>query len=109
MLTDFTNKNVLITGGSRGIGRACAKLFSDLNANVIITYKSMEAEASKTIDLLSDKNNHSVYRLDISRPKQIEQVFHKIMEKYERLDVLVNNAGIYREHKIDQFHLKIGK
>jgi NAD(P)-dependent dehydrogenase (short-subunit alcohol dehydrogenase family) len=52
--------------------------------------------------LLSDKNNHSVYRLDISRPKQIEQVFHKIMEKYERLDVLVNNAGIYREHKIDQ-------
>jgi len=60
MFTDFTNKNVLVTGGSRGIGRACAKLFSDLNANVIITYKSNRAEAEGTMALLT-RNKITAY------------------------------------------------
>jgi NAD(P)-dependent dehydrogenase (short-subunit alcohol dehydrogenase family) len=102
MLTDFTNKNVLITGGSRGIGRACAKLFSDLNANIIITYKANLAEAKQTLNLLNDKQNHSLYRLDLSQPHEIRQVFEQIIEKYKRLDVLVNNAGVYIEHKINK-------
>ncbi len=102
MLTDFTNKNVLITGGSRGIGRACAKLFSYLNANVIITYKSKVAEAEKTLALLNNKQDHSLYQLDISKPGDIQQLFKQIIEKYERLDVLVNNAGVFIEHKIDE-------
>lgn len=101
MLTDFTNKNVLITGGSRGIGRACANLFSDLNANVIITYKSNLAEGRQTLELLNNKQNHSLYQLDISKPEDIKQLFQQVIEKYERLDVLVNNAGVYIEHKID--------
>jgi 3-oxoacyl-[acyl-carrier protein] reductase len=102
MFTDFTNKNVLITGGSRGIGRACAKLFSDLNANVIITYKSDIEEATHTLELLNNTKNHSLYQLDVSNPEDIRQVFLQVIEKHERLDVLVNNAGIYIEHKIDQ-------
>ena len=102
MFTDFTNKNVLITGGSRGIGRACAKLFSDLNANVIITYKSDIEEAKHTLGLLDNAQNHSLYQLDVSNPEDIRQVFLQVIEKHERLDVLVNNAGVYIEHKIDQ-------
>lgn len=100
MITDFTNKNVLITGGSRGIGRACAKLFSDLNANVIITYKSNEAEARQTLKLLNNTQNHSMNQLDISKPEDIQRFFQQVIEKYERLDVLVNNAGVFIEHKI---------
>ena len=102
MFTDFTSKNVLITGGSRGIGRACAKLFSDLNANVIITYKSDSEEAKRTLKLLNNIQNHSLYQLDLSKPEDIRQVFLQVIEKHERLDVLVNNAGVYIEHKIDQ-------
>ena len=102
MFTDFTNKNVLITGGSRGIGRACAKLFSDLNANVIITYKSDIEGATHTLELLNNTQNHSLYQLDVSNPEDIRQVFLQVIEKHERLDVLVNNAGVYIEHKIDQ-------
>jgi len=102
MLTDFTNKNVLITGGSRGIGRACAKLFSDLNANVIITYKSNLADAKQTLKLLNSKQNHSLYQLDISKPEDIKHVFKQIIEKYGKLDVLVNNAGVFIEHKINE-------
>jgi 3-oxoacyl-[acyl-carrier protein] reductase len=100
MFIDFTNKNVLITGGSRGIGRACAKIFSDLNANVIITYKSNIAEAERTIDLLNRNQNHSSYRLDITNAVEIETVFNAVVEKYKRIDVLVNNAGVFIEHKI---------
>lgn len=101
MITDFINKNVLITGGSRGIGRACAKLFSDLNARVIVTYKSNLEEAKKTMELLNNSQNHSLFQLDISKPEDIQQLFAQVIEKYKQLDVLVNNAGVYIEHKID--------
>lgn len=102
MLTDFTNKNVLITGGSRGIGRACAKLFSDLNANVIITYKSNREEAEGTLALLNKIQNHSLYQLDQTKPECIKQLFQQVTQKYEGLNVLVNNAGVFIEHKIDE-------
>ncbi|MCW3112846.1 MAG: hypothetical protein JWR18_1242 [Segetibacter sp.] len=101
-MIDFTDKNVLITGGSRGIGRACAKLFSDLNANVIFTYKSNKDEAQKTFEMLNPKQNNSMYELEISKPEEIECFFSAVLEKYQRIDVLVNNAGVYIEHKINE-------
>ncbi len=103
MLLDFSNKNVLITGGSRGIGKACAKLFSELNANVIITYKSNIQKAEQTLAELNNKdNNHSFYQLDISSPKNIKDFFNELIKKYNKLDVLVNNAAVYIEHKINE-------
>ena len=103
MNLDFSNKNVLITGGSRGIGKACAKLFSEMNANVIITYKSELNKAEQVLSGLSNiNNNHSFYQLDISSPKNIEDFFSKLMKKYDKIDVLVNNAGVYIEHKINE-------
>ncbi|MDB5193096.1 MAG: hypothetical protein JWQ96_2659 [Segetibacter sp.] len=102
MFFDFSNKNVLITGGSRGIGRACAKMFSDLQANVIITYKSNRAEAEQTLKLLDANQNHSLYQLDITQPAEIELLFNQLIQKYGRLDVLVNNAGVFIEHKINE-------
>lgn len=100
MITDFSNKNVLITGGSRGIGRACAKIFSDLNANVMITYKSNLAEAKQTLELLNNTQHHSLHQLDISKPGDVQRLFQEVLEKHQRLDVLVNNAGVYIEHKL---------
>jgi NAD(P)-dependent dehydrogenase (short-subunit alcohol dehydrogenase family) len=97
---DFTNKNVLITGGSRGIGRACAKLFSGLNANVVITYKSNVTEGERTFNMLNSKMNHSIYQLDIANPEKIEDFAVDVIEKYKNIDVLVNNAGVFVEHKI---------
>ncbi len=102
MLTDFTGKNVLITGGSRGIGRACAKLFSALNANVIITYRSNRTEAEVTLACLNKQQNHSLYKLDQTNPEDIAQLYQQLMQKYDALHVLVNNAGVFIEHKIDE-------
>ncbi|MBT8297492.1 MAG: SDR family oxidoreductase [Maribacter sp.] len=100
MQLDFSNKNVLITGGSRGIGKACAKLFASLNANVIFTYKSNKQAAKATLDEMDKKGNHKSYQLDITKPKDIEQVFDTIILDYARVDILINNAGVYIEHKV---------
>ena len=100
MKIDFANKNVLITGGSRGIGRACAEMFSALNANVIITYKNNLTEAEQTIKSLNTTGNHSLFPLDITQPEGVRTLFAEVMKKYDRLHVLVNNAGVFIEHKI---------
>lgn len=102
MIMDFSQKNVLITGGSRGIGRACAKLFSELNAHVIITYKTQAREAALTLELLKKGGNHRSYQLDISNPAGIESFYNTLMGDYAQLDVLVNNAGVYIEHKLNE-------
>jgi 3-oxoacyl-[acyl-carrier protein] reductase len=99
MTFDFTAKNVLITGGSRGIGSVTAKLFATSGANVIITYKSDKAAAEKTLAELGP-GNHSIYQLDVANPEAIRNFFISFSEKYNRLDVLVNNAAIFTEHKI---------
>jgi NAD(P)-dependent dehydrogenase (short-subunit alcohol dehydrogenase family) len=100
---DFTNKTILITGGSRGIGKAIALLFAEAGGNVIITYRSNKAEADKTIDELR-LGRHSSYQLDVANAEEIKDTVENILEKYDRLDVLVNNAGVFVEHSIDKFN-----
>lgn len=99
---DFTGKNVLITGGSRGIGRACAKLFSELNANVLFTYKSNRQEAEATLAMLQPNPKHSIYQLDVTKPGEIECLFNLVIKDYRQVDVLVNNAGVFLQHKINE-------
>ena len=101
MFQDFTHKTVLITGGSRGIGRACAKLFSDLNANVIITYKTNRGEAEKTLRMLKHSENHAAFQVDVSDAQGVETFAEKFLLRYNNVDVLVNNAGVFLEHKIE--------
>lgn len=98
---DFSGKNILITGGSRGIGRACAQLFAANSGNVIFTYKTNEQEANKTLAQLKP-GNHSVYKLDITDAEETRDVFTQIISKYQQLHILVNNAGVYIQHSIDK-------
>ncbi|WP_121353731.1 SDR family NAD(P)-dependent oxidoreductase [Flavisolibacter nicotianae] len=97
---DFTGKTVLITGGSRGIGKSCAQLFAGANANVVITYKSAKAEAEKIVRELGTPGLHAAFALDVAQPSMIESVWQKILQQYNSIDILVNNAGIFTEHKI---------
>lgn len=102
MISDFSGKNILITGGSRGIGRACAVLFSSLGAHVIITYQSNRKEAEITLSELTPTGMHAAYQLDLREPEAIEAFYHRLSEKYAGIDVLVNNAGVFKEHKISE-------
>lgn len=99
MKFDFKDKIVLITGGSRGIGAITAKLFADAGAQVIITYNANKDAAEQTLANLGP-GNHGMYQLDLADPGSVEILFKSFGEKYNRLDVLVNNAAVHLPHKI---------
>lgn len=101
MQFDLTGKVVLITGGSRGIGKACAELFASIGATVGITYRSDKEAAENTLSGLKP-GNHTSWQLSIEEPAEIEKLTEHFIEKYGRIDILVNNAGIYFEHKITE-------
>ncbi|MGB5818741.1 MAG: SDR family oxidoreductase [Saonia sp.] len=98
---EFKNKNVLITGGSRGIGRATAIAFAKKGSNVAISYKSDELAAKETLSLLKE-GNHTLLKGDISEKHGTEQLINNFIQKYNTLDILVNNAGIAIQHEIDK-------
>lgn len=97
---DFTNKCVLITGGSRGIGRATAIAFAKAGARVAINYRSNQTAANKTLNTL-EGNDHLTIKADISDPESVRQMINEIALKWGQLDVVVNNAGIFEHHPID--------
>jgi 3-oxoacyl-[acyl-carrier protein] reductase len=103
---EFKNKNVLITGGSRGIGRATAIAFAKKGANVAISYKSDVLAAKETLSLLKT-GNHSLYMGDISEKHGSEELINNFIKEYTTLDILVNNAGIAIQHEIDKVDFNV--
>ncbi len=99
MQFDLTGKIVLVTGGSRGIGKACAELFANMGATVGITYQSDKQSAENVLSGLKP-GNHTSWQLTIQEPASIQKFTNDFIEKYGRIDILVNNAGVYFEHKI---------
>ncbi len=89
------NNTVLITGASRGIGKAIAELFAENNYNVVINYRSSDAKANELYNKLS-MNNRSVMliKADVSNREQVDEMYAEIKQAYGGVDVLVNNAGI---------------
>ena len=75
---EFKNKNVLITGGSRGIGRATAVAFAMKGANIAISYKSDDFAAKETLSLLK-KGNHTLYKRDISEEHGPEELINNFI------------------------------
>ncbi|MFC1733590.1 SDR family NAD(P)-dependent oxidoreductase [candidate division KSB1 bacterium] len=96
MNINLQNKNVLITGASRGIGKAIAISFAEAGANVIIHYNNNESYANNTLNSLKS-NNHTIVKADLKDPIAIENLVKEVSSKYKTIDVLINNAGIYEE------------
>jgi 3-oxoacyl-[acyl-carrier protein] reductase len=96
MNIDLSGKIILITGASRGIGRATAIKFAECGANIVIHYKDFSGGALKTLDSLP-KGKHFIMKADLTDPAQVEMLVHKTIKKAGKIDVLVNNAGIYKE------------
>lgn len=92
---EFKDKVVLVTGSSRGIGRSIAVKFAKEGANVIINYKNSKKEAEVLSEILSTYGNSCMcIKADVSKENEVEDMIEKIINKYGKIDVLVNNAGI---------------
>lgn len=92
----MNKKCVLITGSSIGLGSEIAKVFASKNYNVIITYLNHKSNALKLKKELENNYNVDVLceKLDISNEKNIVDLKNKIIDKFNKIDVLVNNASI---------------
>lgn len=95
---DFSGQIVLVTGGTRGIGRGIVEAFLRSNATVIATYAGNENAANQFRD---DMNQYGekiiIHKCDVRDESAIESLFKMIDEKFSRLDVLVNNSGIRKD------------
>ena len=91
---------VIITGGSKGIGRAVALRFSEVKAKIIIVHYDPDDSASdEVVALLSQKGIEAEsHRTDVSAPGDVEDLFKEIHSRFGKVDVLINNAGITRDN-----------
>ena len=95
---DFSEKRVIVTGGTRGIGRATALSFAAEGAWVAVSYSSDEQSAvAMEAELAEAGERHLVLRADASSRVEVERMIAQVLERWHHIDVLVNNAGIIRD------------
>jgi 3-oxoacyl-[acyl-carrier protein] reductase len=95
---DFGGQTVIITGGTRGIGKAIAEGFLKAGARVIVTYSTNETATTQfRQDNRQFAENIDVQKLDVSKYEDVEKFFKYIDTKYGGFEVLVNNAGIRKD------------
>ena len=98
---NFQDKIVLVTGASRGIGRAIAKQFAQQGAKVAIHYHSNRVAADETlVDMGSSL--HLLVKADLKNPIQIKELIKEVITFYGGIDILVNNAGVYELHNLEE-------
>lgn len=91
-------KIALVTGGSRGIGKACVLELAKAGCDVIVNYAGNEAAANETVKEAQSLGVKAVaVKFDVSDAAAVETAINKIVEDFGRIDILVNNAGITRD------------
>ena len=101
MSLSLKGKTALVTGGSRGIGRAIALTLADYGADVAITYASSVDAANSVKEEIESKGcKGKAIQADAVKLEKAEGVISEITEDWEKLDILVNNAGITRDNLI---------
>lgn len=96
----------VVTGGSRGIGSSIARELATSGATVIVNYvRGAEAAAGVVAQIEAAGGNASTEGADVSNYEDVGAMFGRVKEKYGRLDVLVNNAGILRDRTYKKMHI----
>jgi 3-oxoacyl-[acyl-carrier protein] reductase len=97
---DFQGRVALVTGASRGIGRAVAREFAARGATVAVQFRADRAAAEKTLASLGGGGGHLALQADVADPGQARSLVGRVLDTLGRVDVLVNNAGVYQEHPV---------
>ena len=91
-------KVAIVTGASRGIGRAIAQALAAEGAKIVINYASASNSAQQVVSEITDKGSEAIaLQADVSQSDQVESLVNAVMEKWNRIDILINNAGITRD------------
>jgi 3-oxoacyl-[acyl-carrier protein] reductase len=94
MIPDLKDKIVLVTGASTGIGAAVARAFGAEGATVVVHYHASEAAARGVVAAIEAAGGHAhALRANATHPGQMVALVHAVIERYRRLDVLINNVG----------------
>lgn len=94
----FKDKIALVTGASRGIGRAIAESLSLCGARVIANYYKSEKEVTSLVESMRNKNcTIEALRANVTNGKEVEMMVDEIVKRYGRIDILINNAGLKRD------------
>ncbi len=105
----FEGKVVLVTGASRGIGKAVATGFGKEGAKVVVNYSKSKSKANEVVKEIEKYGGEAIsIKCDISDENQVRDMIEKAVQRFSRLDILVNNAGIgflsnFEEMKTEQW------
>lgn len=94
------DKVAIVTGASRGIGKAIALAFAKEGANVVVTARTEEEIKKVSNEIQSSGSKSMAIKGDVTVKKDIEKVVRKTVEEFEKIDILVNSAGIYLKKPI---------
>lgn len=107
-MRNLTNKVVIITGGSKGIGRETAKLFAQEGARVIITGRQLEP-LKKACKDMNQQGTCDYYQGDVTSIDDCKHIIDSVFDTYQHIDILINNAGmsmrgLFEETTLELFH-----
>lgn len=92
---EFAGRVAIVTGGSRGIGRAVALELARQGAAVVVNYKSGRADAEHVVAAIESRSGTGVaVQADVADPEQVRGMFDQVLADFSRLDILINNAGV---------------
>jgi len=94
-LESLTGKTALITGGSRGIGRAAALSLAAAGCNIAVNYHQSEEDAASIVHVIRQSGRRALaIRADVSQSSEVDDMIHQVQQELGPIDILVNNAGI---------------
>lgn len=109
-MSELTGKVAVVTGASKGIGAGISKSLAAAGAAVVVNYASSKEGADRVVAEITEKGGKAVaVQADVSKPADVQRLFEETKETFGALDVLVNNAGVYRFAPLeavteDEFH-----
>ena len=101
------NQKALVTGGSSGIGEACAVALGRAGAAVAVNYRSDQAEAERIVSAIRQNGGEAVaIQADVSREDQVQAMFREAIQRLGTIDILINNAGLQQDAPFQEMSLQ---
>lgn len=102
-MIDLTGKSAIVTGGSRGIGRACCLLLARAGARVCVNYRVEKPSAELLVEEIEGSGGEAfALSADVARREEAEMLVEETVHRFGSVDILVNNAGIWKRSPVEE-------